>query len=234
MVFFLIIFPAISFFIPATATGSMPVKKTLTGCVVGGRFFSISLDFQTNKPVKAYPMRIEKNLDLALYEGKTLSMDGFLLPGDRFVLMEGGVPEVVNEKCESDNLAVIRKEFIMEYRIAGYMAAKKKDFDEALRLVNWALGMDKTLCGTYIDRAHIYYLKGDFASGEADVRTVRNGACTDPQGLNYLMLEEMGAILEKTGKNTDAVELYKMGLDSCRSDMCRDTLNKNIRKATGK
>jgi hypothetical protein len=234
MIYFLIIFLGIPFFIPTTVTGSMPVEKTLTGCVIEGRFFSVSFDFQTSKPVKAYPIRIWQNLDLASYEGNAVSMVGSLLPGDRFVLKEGGKPVIVKEKCESDNLAVIRKEFIMEYRAAGYKAAMQKNFDEALILVNRALDMDKTLCGTYIDRAQIYYLKGDFSSGETDVKTVKDGACIDPQGLNYLVLEEMGTNLVKSGKKAAAIELYKMGLGSCRSDMCRETMNKDILKAAGK
>jgi hypothetical protein len=61
---------------------------------------------------------------------------------------------------------------------------------------------------------------------------VKDGACVDSQGLNYLILEEMGATLEKSGKKDDAVELYKMGLLSCQSEMCRETMNKNMRKAT--
>ncbi len=230
---FIILCLAFPLLIPSNATGSMPVEKTLTGCVIGGRFFSISFDSQTGRPVKAYPVRIGQNINLASYEGKTISMDGSLLPGDRFILKEGSsMPVVIKEACEGDNLSVIRKEFIMEYRVAGYQAAKKKNFDEALKLVNWAMDMDKTLCGTYIDRAQIYYLKGDFSAGGADVKIVKDGACVDPQGLNYLILEEMGATLEKSGKKDDAIELYKMGLRSCRSEMCRETMNKNIKKAT--
>ena len=171
---------------PNFAMGSAPVKRTLTGCVVEGRFFSVSVDRRTNKPVKAYPMRVEQGPDLAPYEGKKLSMSGFLFPGDRFVL-EGSIV-VVKQTCDGDDRAVIQKEFIMSYRVAGYKAAQKKDFDEALRLVNQALAMDTNLCGTYIDRALIYNLKGDFAAGAADIKRVKEGACVDPQGLNYLML----------------------------------------------
>jgi tetratricopeptide (TPR) repeat protein len=229
---FIILCLAVPLLIPSNATGSMPVEKTLTGCVIGNRFFSISFDSQTGKPVKAYPMRIGQNIDLASYEKKTISVDGSLLPGDRFILKQGNMPVIIKETCEGDNLGVIRKEFIMEYRVAAYQAAKKKNFDEALKLVNWALDMDKNLCGTYISRAQIYYLKGDFAAGSADVRIVKDGACVDSQGLNYLILEEMGATLEKSGKKDDAVELYKMGLLSCQSEMCRETMNKNMRKAT--
>ena len=141
---------------------------------------------------------------------------------------------VVKETCDGDDRAVIQKEFIMSYRVAGYKAAQKKDFDEALRLVNQALDMDPTLCGTYIDRALIYNLKGDFAAGAADIKRVKEGACVDPQGLNFLILEEIGATLEKAGKKSDAIELYRMGLDSCQSDSCREAMDKSIRKATGK
>jgi hypothetical protein len=228
---FVVLLIATPFLTPDFALGSAPVKRTLTGCVVDGKFFSASVDRRTNKPVKAYPMRVEKGPDLGPYEGKKLSMSGFLFPGDRFVL-EGSIV-VVKQTCDGDDRVVIQKEFIMAYRVAGYKAAQKKDFDEALRAVNQALDMDASLCGSYIDRALIYYLKGDFAAGAADVKRVKEGACVDPQGLNYLMLEEMGTILEKAGKKSEAVDLYRMGLDSCQSDMCRQKMDKSIQAATG-
>jgi hypothetical protein len=232
-VLFIILCFAVPLLITTNAIGSMPVEKTLTGCVIGGRFFSISSDSRTNTPVKAYPIRTGLEHNLASYEGKTISLNGSLLPGDRFILKEGTRPFVINESCGHDKLNVIQKEFIMEYRVAGYQAAMKKNFDEALKLVNRALDMNKTLCGSFIARAQIYYLKGDFAAGAADVKRIKDGACIDPKDLNYLILEEIGATLEKSGRKADAIELYKMGLNSCQSDMCRETMNKDIQKATG-
>ena len=231
MAIFLILLFSFSFLAPSIVIGSLPVEKTLTGCVIGGRFFSVYNDSQTNRPVKAYPIRIEKNINLPAYEGKTISMKGSLLPGDRFFIREGDVPVVVNETCAADYLKVIKKEHILEYRVAGYTEAKKKNFEEALKLLNWALDMDKTSCDSYVSRAQIYYPQGDFASGGADIKTVRDGLCVvEPQGLNYLVLEEIGTTLEGYGKSAEALELYKMGLNSCQSNMCRETMNKHIRK----
>lgn len=232
--FLFILVQAVPLLTPAKAEGSMPVRKTLTGCVVGGRFFSVTRDAQTGKTVKAYPIRIEQNLDIASYEGKTISVTGSLLPGDHFILNKGGAPVVTKQTCGKDNLNVIKKELIMGYRVAGYQAAKEKNFDEALKSVNRALHMDLTLCGTYVDRALIYYLKGDFTSGAADIKMVKHGKCTDPQGLNYLIMEEIGTILENSGKKADAINLYKMGIKACQSEMCRQTMNKALRKASGK
>jgi hypothetical protein len=231
VVVLVVLFAAAPFLMPRLAMGSAPVKRTLTGCVVDGRFFSVSVDRRTNKPVKAYPMRVEQGPDLAPYEGKKLSMSGSLLPGDRFILEKGGLV-VVEETCDGDDRAVIQKEFIMSYRVAGYKAAQKKDFDEALRLVNQALDMDTNLCGTYIDRALIYNLKGDFAAGAADIKRVKEGACADPQDLNFLIMREIGATLEKAGKKSDAIELYRMGLDSCQSDLCRERMDESLQTAT--
>lgn len=224
-----------AFLIPLTAMGSMPVEKTLDGCVVGGRFFNVYKDSQTNLPSKAYPIRIEKNIDLSLFEGKTLSIAGTLLPGDRFFVKENDMPKVVSDTCDKGYLKVIKKEIIMEYRVAGYIEAKKNNFEEALKLVNWALDMDKTSCDSYVSRAQIYYLKGDYASGGEDIKTVKDGLCiVEPQGLNYLVLEEIGIMLEKSGRDTDASGLYKLGLTFCQSDMCRETMNKNIRRLNKK
>ncbi len=94
-VFFVIILMTINLMLPAKATGSMPVEKTLTGCVIKGQFYSITMDSRTNRPVKAYPIRIGQDLDLAAYEGKTVSMTGALLPGDRFILERGARPAVI-------------------------------------------------------------------------------------------------------------------------------------------
>jgi tetratricopeptide (TPR) repeat protein len=227
------LFVAISMLAPRWAMASAPVKKTLDGCVAGGTFYSIALDARTGKPVKAYPMRIEGGPDLASYEGKKLSMSGLLYPGDRF-LLDKGSRALEKGTCGADERAVIQKELIMAYRVAGYKAAQKKEFDEALRLANVALAMDTNLCGTYIDRALTYNLKGDFAAGAADIKRVTDGACVDPQGLNFLMLDELGATLEKAGKKSDAIDLYYMGLHSCESDMCREAMETSLRRAMGK
>ncbi len=232
--FLFILIQAHALLIPVKAEASMPVRKTLTGCVIDGRFFSIMIDSQTGRPVKAYPIRIEQNFDIPAYEGKTISVAGSLLPGDRFIVMKGSSPAVIKDTCSRDNLNLIKKELIMEYRVAGYQEAKNRNFDNALKLTNKALYMDKTLCGTYVDRALIYYLKGDFASGTNDIKTVKNGRCRDPKDLNFLILEEIGAILENSGSKADAINLYKMGLKSCQSEMCRQTMNKALRKASGK
>ncbi|HQP24596.1 MAG: hypothetical protein BWX99_02092 [Deltaproteobacteria bacterium ADurb.Bin151] len=231
--FFFILIQAIPFLIPDRTEGSMPVRKTLTGCVIGGRFFSIMTDPQTGRPVKAYPIRIQQNFDIPSYEGKTISVSGSLLPGDRFIITKGGSPAVIRDTCGRDNLNIIKKELIMEYRVSGYQEAKNRNFDKALRLTNKALYMDKTLCGTYVDRALVYYLKGDFTSGANDIKTVKNGRCRDRKDLNFLMLEEIGAILENSGRKADAINLYKMGLKSCQSEMCRESMNKALRKASG-
>ncbi|OPY12345.1 MAG: hypothetical protein A4E69_02265 [Syntrophus sp. PtaB.Bin138] len=230
-VFFVIMLMTINLLLPANVTGSMPVEKTLTGCVIKGQFFSVTIDSRTNRPVKAYQIRMGQDLDLAAYEGKTVSMTGDLLPGDRFILKRGVRPVVIKGACDNDSISVIRKEFVMEYRVSAYQAAKKMNFAEALILANRALDLDKTLCGTYIDRAHIHYLKGDFASGAADIKWVREGRCADRQDLNFLLLEEIGITLEKAGRKTDAIEIYSMGLDSCRSDMCKETMDRGMKRA---
>lgn len=219
----------LSLVIPPVAFGSRPVQKTIRGCVVGGQLFDIVSD-GTNKPVKAFPIRVQDGLDWTVYEGKTISLEGYLLPGDRFVVKKGAGPVVVNERCDSGDREVIQKEFIMGYRVAGYRAAKAGDFDGGLRWTNKALDMDRTLCGTYLDRANIHFLKGDTASGLADIKTIRDGGCADPKGLNFLVIEEIGAILEKAGKKSEALKLYRLGLDSCNSDMCRNAMENAIHR----
>lgn len=227
------LFTAVSMLAPHWAAGTAPVQRTLSGCVAGGTFYSITRDAQTGKPIKAYVIRIEGSPDLVPYEGKRLSMTGLLFPGDRFVLDKGNRP-VDQGTCQDEEIGVIRKELIMSYRVAGYKAAQRKEFDEALRLNNQALIMDPNLCGTYVDRALIHNLKGDFNAGTADIRRVREGACVDPQGLNYLILLEIGETLERAGKQAEAIDVYYMGLNACDSDICRETMQKSLRKATAR
>lgn len=227
---FLALFLAAFFVTPPSASGSQPVPRTIKGCVIEAQVFDIWLDEKTNKPIKAYWINVEGGRDFTPYEGKTISLDGYLLPGDHFAVKKGAVPVVIKDTCDPDDRKIIEKEIIMRYRIAGYRAARKGDFDEGLRWTNKALDMDRTLCGTYLDRANIHYLKGDSISGSADIKTIRDKACVDPKGLNFLVIEEIGAILEKTGKKSEAKRLYRLGLDSCDSDICRKSMKNAMQK----
>jgi hypothetical protein len=160
-------------------------------------------------------------------------MNGLLFRGDRFVL-DRGSRSVEKGTCDADERVVIQKELIMSYRVAGYQAAQKKEFDNALRLVNAGLDTDRNLCGTYIDRALIYNLKGNFSAGAADIKRVKDGTCVDPQGLNFLMVQEIGETFERAGKKSDSIDLYYLGLNSCDSDICREGMEGILGKALAK
>jgi hypothetical protein len=219
---------------PAEALGAGQVERELAGCVVEGRFFSIWRDPATGKPDHAYPMRIDQEPSLAAYEGKAVSMRGTLMPGDLVYPENRVAPFVVKATCEEDSLAVIRKTFVMDYIVAGSKAAATKNFAEALRLVNLALALDKAFCGTYLARAEIQLRKGDIVSAMADITVVRRHACVQPEGLNFLVLEDIGALLEQAGKRADVIDLYTVGLESCRSEPCRKSLNRSLKQLTGK
>jgi hypothetical protein len=69
------------------SNASRPVPRTITGCVIKGKLYSIHIgapDAAGNKSLTVYPINIG-NLDLAPYEGKKIQVHGKLLPSDRFI-----------------------------------------------------------------------------------------------------------------------------------------------------
>jgi hypothetical protein len=215
--------------LPLTAArGSLPVERTLTGCVVGAAFYSVSLHEATRTPVKAYRIRFDKPVDVTPYEGKTISITGWLSPGDRFRLKDGAPPTVVRDTCNEEYRKVITTEFILGYVVEASKAARRNDFAEAFRLINKAIDLDRGRCGTYIERAYLSYARGDFASGAQDVQRVREGQCADPATLNFLTMKDIGKILVSHGKRPEALQVYRMALDSCQTDICRDSIQKDM------
>lgn len=64
---------------------SRPVSKTMTGCVVGGNFYSVGdrLPGEGKRSLVVYRITV-RDMNLAPYEGKKIRVQGRLLPGDRF------------------------------------------------------------------------------------------------------------------------------------------------------
>ncbi len=211
------------------AQASQPVEKTLTGCVIDGQFYHIAFDGDGKRPVRAYRIRLRDGTALAPYEGKTITVGGMLLPGDAFRLKAGTGPVVESRTCSESFRKVINKEFITGYVVEAHKAARRKAFDEALALTGKALEMDPGYCETYIDRAYIHYLRNDPDAGRRDLRVVMDRRCPDREGLNFLIMGDVGKILVRQGKIAEALELYRMSLEACRSGLCRDAVNKDIR-----
>ena len=74
------------------AMASEPVPRTIEACVIGGAF---------RGPQYTYRVHVIaggewRQVDLSAYEGMTLRMRGFLLPGDNFTLR---ALEIVAETC---------------------------------------------------------------------------------------------------------------------------------------
>lgn len=72
------------FSVVGVAQASMPVRRTITGCVVKGTLISDD----------GYQIRVRRTLggpalDLRRYEGRRISVGGLLSPGDVFVLHSG-------------------------------------------------------------------------------------------------------------------------------------------------
>ena len=216
---------------PCTGGASRPVERALTGCVIKGQFFSVSLDREQN-PSRAYRIRVQEGLGLSQYEGKAIVINGWLSPGDLFRMKPGTGP-TTGGTCPEGYRRVINKEFLVDYVVAAHKAAEKGDLKQALSLMEKAFEIDPADCQTYIDRAYIHYLRGDFAGGGQDIGTVKAGSCANRGRLNFLVMEDAGKILLRHGKKAEALELYNMALESCGSDICRDSVNKEIKALKG-
>ncbi len=221
------------FSIPDISFSSRPVQKTLTGCVLGGQFYSIYVDQNTGKPSQAYQIHFRSKPDLSAFEGKTVTFEGWLSPGDTFSLREGARPAIISPVCSNDSRKVILRRFLIGYVVAAHKAARKNDFNEALRLMGKALEIDSTDCQTYIDRAYVYYLQGDSDSGDRDIRLVMTRGCQDPYRLNFLTMDDVAKVLLRQGRGTEATELYGFALDTCTSDICREKIRKELQNLKG-
>ncbi len=65
---------------------SRPVPRTITGCVIKGKLYSIHkgvAEATGKRSLTVYPISVQE-LDLRPYEGRTIRVEGNLLPGDRF------------------------------------------------------------------------------------------------------------------------------------------------------
>jgi tetratricopeptide (TPR) repeat protein len=212
---------------------SRPVPRTLTGCVLGGQFYSIHVNQDTGKPSQAYPIRFRGKPDLSAYEGKTITVEGWLSPGDAFSLKEGTRPAVIHPGCSNDHQKVIRRRFLVGYVVAAHKAANRNDFGEAFRFMGKALEMDPTDCQSYIDRAYIYYLHGNSGAGDRDIKFVMTRGCPDSYRLNFLIMDDVAKVLLRNGRKAEALDLYRFALDTCTSDICRDTIGKEMQNLKG-
>jgi len=74
---------------------SGPVPRTLTGCVSGGVFYSIHEEASPAGPSSPVVYRINmQDLDLRPCEGKKIRIQGYLLPGDRFIAEKSSLQEL--------------------------------------------------------------------------------------------------------------------------------------------
>ncbi|HEY3274982.1 MAG TPA: hypothetical protein VGJ94_00050 [Syntrophorhabdaceae bacterium] len=181
-------------------------------------------------PVRAYRMQMPASVDLSRHEGKTITVHGFLAPGDRFTPKGGNAPVIKKETCSHEYRKVISREIMMEYAVGALRAADKKDFKEAERLIAKAVDMDKNDCQTYIDRAYIHYAKGDIDAGRTDIKRVLDRQCPDRSRLNFLILGDVAKQLCGAGKKHEAEEVYRLALETCQSDICRDSVGTELKR----
>lgn len=159
------------------AAASRPVPKQITGCVIDG--FFITHDGYRLRPRFSGASR---PYDVRRFEGRRLTLDGALLPGDAYILKgeprdTGPCPDTIRRAAERA-LRWAWRDRARDLREAG-------DFAAALGAIDRALTLDPTLC-LYEDRAVVREALGRIddaiadlthASTQADCREIdRNAA----------------------------------------------------------
>jgi hypothetical protein len=96
------------------ATASKPVQVTLEGCVIQGVFYAVEKGGLASGATQVNAIEIisrkesDPKLDLSPYEGKKISLQGLLLPGDKMT------PDPKSLKvlgpCDRDSQAAIAEE----------------------------------------------------------------------------------------------------------------------------
>jgi hypothetical protein len=209
----------------SVAHASKPVKKTLTGCVVDGKFYSID--------GVAYPIATPAKLDLTPFEGKSLALTGLLYPGDRFEPESGSVPDVKGA-CPAASVRMIQRDKVLRFRVEATKAAKAGDFDAAVAAIGQAMALVAPPdCDTVTDRAHVFALKGDTAAAAKDVAAIRGRRCVVDKGkrMNPLLLTELGIALTDKGDKKTALDALQLALAACDGDWCKGDINKAIAAA---
>lgn len=71
---------------------SRPAKRTLTGCVIDGRFYAVRQSYSSPRHHSTIVHRISvRNVDLFPFEGRKIQMRGRLYQGDRFRADPGSI-----------------------------------------------------------------------------------------------------------------------------------------------
>lgn len=197
------------------ANASRPIVRTLRGCVVGGKFYSVRLYAEQDQGKPGYAAhKIELgDMRLSSFEGRTVRITGSLSPGDFFT--PKGPPKVLSATCTGAFKRAIRRIEILEYRVRATDAARKGAFETALELVNHALTLDPSDCDSYVDRAYIFALRGDDSAAAENLGILKAGKCARPDGANYLLLNDVAKAFEKRGNHEMALSVYRMALHSC-------------------
>jgi hypothetical protein len=207
---------------------SRAVEGTLTGCVIGGSFYSVY------RGVQAHRTTLPASIDLFPLEGRTVRMVGLILPGNNF--RPTGAPEVLQATCAPHLVPAIRNDLIVDHRVKGQQAARKGDFKEAYRLFGIALMLNPAECDTYVDRAFVQALRGDRSAADADIGVLEKSECADPRRANYLLLEDVAKLFEQRDWRDGALKIYRMALAACEGsdtpEVCREQRNENIRRVT--
>jgi hypothetical protein len=211
----------------ATAHASQPVKKTVTGCVVKGTFFFVDGDY-------SYRFSIA-DLDLAPFEGQTITMKGWLSPGDRFELEKDTKPTVKAKTCGPAMMRPIKRDEAVDLRLAAGREAKAGNWEKAIELSNDALAvMTPAECDSYVDRGTIFAQKGDLDSAKKDLAIVKaRKPCfvLRTRKINFALLEDFAQAFIDKGDKKSGVTALELALANCDSEICRPDLKKKIAEA---
>jgi hypothetical protein len=204
------------------------VPGTLTGCVIGGVFYSVHMG------VQAHRTRLPASIELFPLEGRTVRMDGWIMRANYFE--PTSPPKVLQATCAAHLVPAIRHDLVVEQRVKGQQAARRRAYDEAYRLFGLAVMLDPADCDTYVDRAFVHALRGDESAALADLEVLEKRDCRDPDKANHLLLEDVAKVFEKRGRSDRALAIYRMALAVCENrdtaEICREATAENIRRVS--
>lgn len=100
-----------------------------------------------------------------------------------------------------------------EWKAKGNEALKAKDFDSAIKHYSEAISLDGTNHIYFSNRSAAYLSKGDGENARADGEQCITLKPDWPKGYS-----RKGAALHKLSRLQDAIDVYKLGLETCPND----------------
>lgn len=214
-------FAALGLLFSPLAVASKALPTTLRGCVVDKTFYSVS--------GRAYAISLPQEVNPADWEGKEVSVEGLLLPGDRFIPKKGVTFVLVQPVCPPASLRLIRNDQASDLGITATSEATAGRFDKAMAAADRALALQTPpQCDTYTVRAHVLALKGELAAASQALSMIRNKQCEVAPRVNPLLLQDVSRVFRKKGDKQAARDTLQLAISVCEKGLIQTDLIKEL------